>query len=139
SSRNGGGGCGGGGSPESEVGTRDVEDAPDRDPQSTAPSTPAPTGQGWKPVETDEGCGRSGVRWILVDEICGDGDGADPRTLEAPMFRDGAIVGGHLLAVDGTHLWSLDLSDPTNIARSALASGFGQPLEERAQGSKVFI
>lgn len=134
---NGGGGCGGGGG--SEVGVRDVDDAPGRGPSSTTPSEPAPTGQGWKADETDEGCGRSGLRWILVDEICGDGEGADPRALETPMFRDGAIVGNHLLAVDGTHLWSLDLADPQRIARSALATGFGQPLAARAQGSKVFL
>lgn len=137
-SNNGGGGCGGG-SGGSEIGPRDVDDAPDRGANATAPSEPAPTGQGWKAEETDEGCGRSGLRWILVDEVCGDGEGADPRALETPMFRDGAIVGGHLLAVDGTHLWSLDLSDPQRIARSALSTGFGQPLAARAQGSKVFL
>lgn len=135
---NNGGGCGGGGL-GSEVGTRDVDDAPDRGSNGTAPSEPAPTGQGWKAEETDEGCGRSGLRWILVDEVCGDGEGADPRALETPMFRDGAVVGGHLLAVDGTHLWSLDLADPLRIARSSLATGFGQPLAARAQGSKVFL
>lgn len=137
-SNGGGGGCGGGGG-GSEIGVRDVDDAPDRGPSSTAPSDPAPTGQGWKAEETDEGCGRSGLRWILVDEVCGDGEGADPRALETPMFRDGAVIGGHLLAVDGTHLWSLDLQDPQRIARAALATGFGQPLAARAQGSKVFL
>jgi hypothetical protein len=137
-SSNGGGGCGGG-SGGSEIGINDVDDAPDRGSGSTAPSEPAPTGQGWQAEETDEGCGRSGLRWILVDEVCGDGEGADPRALETPMFRDGAIVGGHLLAVDGTHLWSLDLSDPLRIARSALATGFGQPLAARAVGSKVYL
>lgn len=134
-----GGGCGVGGSGGSEIGVRDVDDAPDRPAGSTAPSEPAPTGQGWKAEETDEGCGRSGLRWILVDEVCGDGEGADPRALETPMFRDGAIVSGHLLAVDGTHLWSLDLSDPNRIARSALSTGFGQPLAARAVGSKVYL
>jgi hypothetical protein len=81
----------------------------------------------WKPVASDEGCGRSGIRWVLVDEICGDGDGTDMRSLETPMFRDGAIFGSQMLAVDGTHLWSLDLRDPTRIKRSSLLTGIGQP------------
>lgn len=136
--RSGGGGCGGGLS-GSETGFRDVSDAPDRDPQGGAPSEPAPTGMGWKPVETDEGCGRSGLRWVLVDEVCGDGEGADPRALETPMFRDGAIVGGHMLAVDGTHLWSLDLADPARIARASLVTGLGQPLAAQARGSTVYL
>ncbi len=139
SSSSSGGGCGGGGSLSSEIGDRDVTDAPDRDRNGGAPSEPAPTGMGWKPIETDEGCGRSGLRWILVDEVCGDGDGADPRALEAPMFRDGAIVNGHLLAVDGTHLWSLDLAGTERIARASLVTGVGQPLAAQARGASVLL
>jgi hypothetical protein len=104
-----------------------------------APSDPAPTGQAWKEIEDDRGCGRSTLRWVLVDEICGNGEGTDPRTLESPMFRDGARIGTQLYAVDATHLWSLDLSDPQRIARTSLTTGFGQPLSVAARGSELFM
>lgn len=135
-STDGNGGCGGG---FSESGSRNVDDAPARNPNGAAPSDPAPTGMGWKPVETDEGCGRSGLSWVLVDEVCGDGEGADPRALETPMFRDGAIIGGHMFAVDGTHLWSLDLSDPLRVGRNSLLTGLGQPLAAQTHGTNVLL
>src|SRR5690606_33720125 len=75
-----------------------------------------------------------------VDEVCGDGDGiTDPRTLETPMFRDGAIVQNHLLTVDATHLWSLDLGTPGAPARKALVTGLGQPLAVAARGNDLLV
>jgi len=135
-----GGGCN---SPGIADGRRpsDVKGAPPDDGDGRAPTSPAPTGQKWKPVATDEGCGRSGVRWVLVDEICGDGEGTDdPRSLSAPMFRDGAAIGDHLFAVDASHLWSLDLAKPTGqIERSALLTGLGQPLAVGQRGSELVL
>lgn len=133
------GGCGGSWDFGSSGSGSNVRQAPTGGSDSLAPSQPAPTGQAWKPTLSDDGCGRNGVQWVLVDEVCSDGEGTDPRSLEVPMFRDGAIVGGHLLAVDATHLWSLDLQDPTKIARSALLTGVGQPLSVQSAGSRLFI
>lgn len=115
--------------------------APPDDGNGGAPTSPAPTGQKWKPVASDEGCGRSGVRWVLVDEICGDGEGTDDlQSLAAPMFRDGAAIADHLFAVDASHLWSLDLAKPTGqIARSALLTGLGQPLAVAQRGSELVL
>lgn len=136
----GGGGCGGSFDFGWDSGTNgNVRQAPTGGDTSIAPSQPAPTGQAWKPIESDEGCGRTGVQWVLVDEVCADGEGTDSRSLEVPMFRDGAIVGGHLLAVDATHLWSLDITDATKISRSALVTGLGQPLSVQASGNRVFV
>lgn len=117
-----------------------MKSAPDDDSQiPRGPQDPAPTGQSWKPVATDEHCGRSGVRWILVDEVCDDGTGNEnTNALHAPMFRDGAIVGGHLFAVDATHLWSLDLAKPA-LDRSALLTGIGQPLAVDKRGSELVM
>lgn len=139
----GGGGCGGGS--WSSAGNGGVRDAPDRDGAGIPPIAPegaAPTGQSWQPVETDEGCGRSGLAWVLVDEICGDGSrAADPRALEAPMFRDGALVDDALYAVDATHLWSIDMSAAGGAlpARKALLSGIGQPLAVAARGTDLVL
>lgn len=140
SSSSSGGGCGGGGSSLSFSGDSDVKGAPDEDSKiPRGPQDPAPTGQSWKPVATDEHCGRSGVRWILVDEVCDDGAGNEnTNALHAPMFRDGAIVGGNLFAVDATHLWSLDLAKPL-LDRSALLTGIGQPLAVDKRGTELVM
>ncbi len=138
SNASGSGGCGGGVSTNASDGPGDVRDAPTKGPSDGAPGT-APTGQTYKAEEDDLGCGRSGLRWVLVDEVCGDGEGADPRSLETPMFRDGALVGSHLLAVDATHLWSLDVTNPAAPSRSALITGLGQPLSVQGRASRVYI
>src|SRR5688572_14804200 len=127
------GGCGGGFS----GGLNDVAGPPDRPGGGGAPGDPAPTGQGWKPIETDLGCGRSGLTYVLTDEVCMDGEGTDPKRLEAPMFRDGALVNGQLLAVDATHLWALDVSNPAKIGRTSLMTGIGQPIAVGASGSRL--
>ena len=115
-----------------------MSDAPEGSERTGAPGA-APTGQGWKAEETDEGCSRSGLRWVLVDEVCGDGEGSDPSALETPMFRDGAIIGNHLFTVDATHLWSLDLALPDRIGRTSLLTGIGQPLAVQAQGTRLYL
>ena len=116
-----------------------MDDAPAGTDRDGKPSGAAPTGQGWKAEETEEGCGRSGLRWVLVDETCGDGEGSDPSMLEAPMFRDGALIGDRLFAVDATHLWGLDLSVPDRIARTSLLTGIGQPLAIQAQSNRLYV
>ncbi len=137
----GGGGCGGGG--DDSLGN--VRGAPvDDDARKGRPGDPAPTGQQWKPVETDEGCGRMGLEWILVDEVCDEGDGNDdPTTLHAPMFRDGAMVNGHLFAVDATHLWAIDLAEleqgTSALARASLLTGLGTPLAADTRGNEVVL
>lgn len=100
----------------------------------------APTGQRWEAIETDTGCGRKGIKYVLVDEVCGgQGDGYDVPDLHAPMFRDGALVGNSLLAVDGTFLWSLDLGKPGGIGRGALLGGIGEPVAAAANGAQEII
>lgn len=100
----------------------------------------APTGQRWEGVESDEGCGREGVRFVLVDEICGKlGDGYDEPALTAPMFRDGALFGTTLLATDATFLWSLDLGQPGAIKRRALVGGLGTPTAAAAYGASTLL
>lgn len=142
STSNSGGGCGGGGF--SDDGPR-VRGAPeDDDPRTGKPGEPAPTGQQWKPVETDEGCGRMGLKWILVDEVCDEGEGNDqPATLHAPMFRDGAMINGHLFAIDATHLWSIDLADveqgTSALSRASLLTGLGTPLAADKRGNEVVL
>jgi hypothetical protein len=76
---------------------------------------------------------------VLVDETCGDGEGSDPTSLETPMFRDGARIGGHLFAVDATHLWGIDLSVPDRLARTSLLTGIGQPLALQAQADRLYV
>ncbi len=140
---NGGGGCGGGGIGDDT--SSNVRGAPiDDDPRKGKPGEPAPTGQQWKPVETDEGCGRMGLKWILVDEVCDEGDGNDdPATLHAPMFRDGAIVGDHLFAIDATHLWTIDLANveqgTTPLTRASLLTGVGTPLAADKRGNEIVL
>lgn len=131
------GGCGGpGGGPWGSS----VRGAPrDDGERGKAPGDPAPTGQMWKPVET-ETCGRAGVSWILVDEVCGDGEGNDdPDSLHAPMFRDGAVVGDHLFAVDATHLWTFDLAKPSDLSRASLLTGLGTPLAVDRRGGELVL
>lgn len=100
----------------------------------------APTGQRWEAIETDNGCGRKGITYVLVDEVCGgQGDGYDTPDLHAPMFRDGALVGNSLLAVDGTFLWSLDLGKPGGIGRGALLGGIGEPVAAAANGVQEIV
>lgn len=105
-----------------------------------APTEPAPTGQRWEAVEDDKGCGRTGIKYVLVDEVCGrDGLGYDDPQLQAPMFRDGALFGSTLLAVDATHLWALDLSNRADVKRTQLLSGLGQPVAAAAFGTELLL
>lgn len=104
------------------------------------PTEPAPTGQRWEAVEDDKGCGRTGIKYVLVDEICGgDGRGYASPQLQAPMFRDGALFGQTLLAVDATHLWALDMTIPTHVKRTQLLSGLGQPVAAAAYGTELLL
>ncbi len=132
------GGCGGsGGGAFSNV----VSGAPDKPDRPTAPDGPAPTGTQWKAVATDEGCGRTGLTWVLVDEVCGDGEGVDDDALAlyAPMFRDGAKIGDTLFTVDATHLWAIDATSSAALRREALVAGVGQPIAARARGSELVL
>lgn len=130
-------GCGG---PGGGAWGSSVRGAPaDDGSRGKAPGDPAPTGQRWKPVET-ETCGRTGISWVLVDEVCGDGEGNDdPDSLHAPMFRDGAIVDDHLFAVDATHLWTFDLARPSELSRASLLTGLGTPLAVDRRGGELVL
>jgi hypothetical protein len=76
----------------------------------------------------------------MVDEICGGTDHENYLdAFRVPMFRDGAQIGHHLFVVDGTHLWVLDVSDPTRPRRVAVASGFGEPLSTAAHPGGLVI
>jgi hypothetical protein len=104
------------------------------------PSQPPPTGSKWEGIEVTGECGRTWLSYVLVDEVCGGTD--DPSYMDyfhAPIMRDGAILGGHLYAVDATYLWVLDVSDPTAPSRSALLAGFGQPLAVAVHAGHLLI
>lgn len=104
------------------------------------PEETAPTGTRWKDVDVTDACGRSRRVWILVDESCGEVDTPGYfESFRAPMFRDGAIVGQHLFAVDASHLWVLDASDPARLERRALWAGFGLPLAVAATGERLVL
>jgi hypothetical protein len=77
---------------------------------------------------------------VLVDEVCGALDATDCLArFRAPMFRDGAVIGSVLYTVDGTNLWSLDVSDPSGIPRKSLIAGFGTPIAMGIHGGKLVI
>lgn len=104
------------------------------------PSTPAPTGQTYDVVVGKDACGHKGIYWVLVDEMCGNTD--DPNYTDrfrAPMFRDGAVIGDALFAVDGTHLWTLDVSVPESPPRKSLIAGVGTPIGAAAHGADLLL
>ncbi len=104
------------------------------------PGEAAPTGQRWEGVVQDDACGRKSLQYILVDEVCGKlGRGYASVDLRAPMFRDGAQIGDHLFAVDGTHLWSIDTRDPAAPRREALLAGLGQPIAAAVHGGRLLL
>jgi hypothetical protein len=106
----------------------------------TAPSEPPPTGSKWAGIEVEGECGGLTLAWVAVDEVCGSTD--DPAYLEAfraPMFRDGALLGSDMFVVDGSYLWSLDMSDHSAITRHALVSGLGQPLGVASHGGRLLV
>ncbi len=77
---------------------------------------------------------------MLVDEACGALDAKDYLArFRAPMFRDGAVIGAVLYTVDGTNLWSLDVSDPSGIPRKSLTAGFGTPLSVGTHAGHLVI
>jgi hypothetical protein len=91
-------------------------------------------------VEVEGECGRLGVHWVLVDEVCAGTD--DPAYLDyfrAPMMRDGVRIGDRMYAVDATHLWVLDVTDDTAIERLALTSGLGEPLAVAEHSGSLLI
>ncbi len=118
----------------------ELADAPLDQGIPTPPSDPPPTGSKWQGVEVEGACGRLGIAWVLVDEVCGGTD--DPAYLDAfraPMFRDGARVGDLMYVVDATHLWVLDVSDPEGINRHRLLGGLGEPLAVALHGGDLLI
>ncbi|MBI5503148.1 MAG: hypothetical protein HY907_23085, partial [Deltaproteobacteria bacterium] len=130
----GGGFCGG-----ADFGDGWGDGPPDDQGPPTPPAGPPPTGTRWEAVSTTH-CGREGIEWVLVDEVCG-GIG-QPGYLDAfqvPMFRDGAVIGDVLYAVDASHLWVLDVSDPAAPRRIGLASGFGRPLAVVAHQGRLLL
>lgn len=93
------------------------------------PGDPPPTGGKWEGVEVEGECGRVGIAWVVVDEVCaGTGEPGYLDAFHAPIFRDGAQLGDLLYAVDATHLWVLDVADETAVERRAMSAGLGQPL-----------
>ncbi len=104
------------------------------------PTDPPPTGSKWEGKETTDECGRVGIEYVLVDEVCG--GTTDPGYMAAfhsPIVRDGALIGTDLFAVDATYLWVLDVADPAAPKRRALVSGLGEPLALATHGSNLVI
>jgi tetratricopeptide (TPR) repeat protein len=117
-----------------------VSGPPDDQGIPTPPSDPPPTGNKWQGVEVEGACGRLGIAWVLVDEVCGGTD--DPGYLDyfrAPMFRDGARIGDLMYSVDGTHLWVLDIDDASAIERQLLLGGLGEPLAVATHEGRLLI
>lgn len=117
-----------------------VSGAPDRPDLPTPPTDPPPTGQKWETIEVGGSCGRTGLAYILIDEVCGGTE--DPDYLDyfrAPMFRDGARIGDFMFSVDGTHLWVLDAGDVQGMTRHVLQAGIGEPLAVAALGQKLVV
>ncbi|MBI5479979.1 MAG: hypothetical protein HY906_14025 [Deltaproteobacteria bacterium] len=111
------------------------------------PSAPPSTGTRWQPVPT-ETCGRHGIAWVEVDEVCGATDSPDYLAgFAAPILRDGALVERPgetrprrtLFAVDATHLWVLDVTDPATATRTGLVAGLGQPLAVEAHARGLLL
>jgi hypothetical protein len=71
----------------------------------------------------------SGQGYAVVDEVCGARDDlAYASRFQTPMFRDLAVDGTTGWAVDGSHLWVLDLSDPAAPKRHAVMRLHGTPI-----------
>ena len=76
------------------------------------PVDPPPGGSKWQGLELAGACGYAGVVYVPVDEICGGVDDPGYLThLSTASFRAAAAVDDTLYAVDGSHLWVLDVAD----------------------------
>ncbi len=118
----------------------DASGAPIDEGPPGGPTEPPPTGGKWEGRETTDECGRASIEWLLVDEVCAGTDSADYlEHFRAPIMRDGALVGTRLYAVDATHLWVLDVSVASAPVRTALVSGFGQPLAAAAHAGRLLL
>lgn len=112
----------------------DVPDLPD------APDDPPPTGQVYDPTVGTDGCGHKTIFYRLVDEVCGARNSPHyTDRFRAPMFRDGAVMGSTMFTVDGTHLWTLDVTDPSKPPLISLESGVGTPLSVDVHGADLVI
>jgi hypothetical protein len=117
-----------------------VQGPPDNQGPPGAPPGDPPTGQRWTPVGIDTGCGREGLAYVLVDEVCGASYSATyMNAFLAPMFRDGALAGNLMYAVDASHLWVLDVTDDNQVAREGLLTGIGQPVAMKQRGTELVI
>ena len=118
----------------------DLGSAPLDEGPPGGPGQAPPTGGKWEGRETTDACGRTSVEWILVDEVCAGTDAADYlEHFRAPILRDGALIGTRLYAVDATHLWVLDVTVANAPVRTALLSGFGQPLAAAVHGERLLL
>lgn len=104
------------------------------------PSGPPTTGGKWEGHESTDGCGRTTIEYRIVDEVCAGTDAPDYlEHFRAPIMRDGARIGDRMYAVDATHLWVLDVTDPTASVRTALLTGFGQPLAAAIHDERLLL
>lgn len=119
----------------------DASGAPeDGGPPTSGPGQAPPTGGKWEGRETTDECGRTSIEWILVDEVCAGTESADYlEHFRAPILRDGALIGDRLYAVDATHVWVLDVTVANEPVRTALLSGFGQPLAAATHGGRLLL
>lgn len=118
----------------------DTMGAPAEPEIPSAPTEPPPTGSRWTSTVVEGSCGRKTIEYALVDEVCG--ETSSPNYLDAfrtPMFRDGARIGDALFAVDGSHLWTIDVGVPAEAARIGVASGYGMPLWTGVHGTDVVL
>lgn len=80
--------------------------------------------------------------YAVVDEVCG-GDLTAPDYADrflTPMFRDVAVVDDIAWLVDGSHLWTLDISDPESPVRIGLQAIPGHPVALHASpGGRLWI
>jgi hypothetical protein len=104
------------------------------------PVGPPTTGGKWEGHENTDACGRTTIAYRIVDEVCAGTDAADYlEHFRAPIMRDGARIGDRLYAADATHLWVLDVTTPSEPVRTALLTGFGQPLATAVHDGRLLL
>lgn len=82
----------------------------------------------------------SGPGYRVVDEICGapQEDGYAAR-FHTAMFRDLTVHGARGYAVDGSHLWVFDLTDPTSPQRLSLQALQGHPVASHVAAGRLWV
>jgi len=81
-----------------------------------------------------------GPGYRVVDEVCGapQEDGYAAR-FHTAMFRDLELQGTRGYAVDGSHLWVFDLTDPATPERLSLQALQGHPVASHVAAGRLWV